>query len=119
VYQTYPAAEEPELVDLIKQVLQEERQLAFESPILEVALYEDEDLFWPEFYFENGMVINMLYEKHPTAEGKAPKRAVGIKLSEGMAVPDELVDQFKFARQRSKLAGEIRGSFFVLKNEWL
>ncbi len=30
-------------------------------------------------------------------------------------VPAELADRFKFARQRSKLAGTIRGSFFVVK----
>ena len=36
------------------------------------------------------MVLNLLYEKHGTSEGKPPKRAVGIKLSEGMPVPAEL-----------------------------
>jgi hypothetical protein len=40
---------------------------------------------------------------------------VGFKLSVGMDIPDELVKKFKFARQKSKLAGEIRGSFFVIK----
>ena len=45
VYTTYPAAEKPDLVALIKQILKEERDLVFESPILEVALYEDDDLF--------------------------------------------------------------------------
>ena len=119
VYTTYPAAEKPDLVALIKQILKEERDLVFESPILEVALYEDDDLFWPEFYYESGMVLNLLYEKHGTSEGKPPKRAVGIKLSEGMPVPAELEGKFKFARQRSKLAGEICGSFFVVKQEWL
>jgi hypothetical protein len=47
------------------------------------------------------------------------KRAVGFKLSQGMEVPEELAAAgFKFARQRSKLAGEIRGSFFVIKGEY-
>jgi hypothetical protein len=35
-----------------------------------------------------------------------------------MEVPKELVSRFKFARQRSKLAGTIRGSFFVIKGEY-
>jgi len=35
-----------------------------------------------------------------------------------MDVPDELKDRFKFPRQKSKLAGEIRGSFFVIKGKW-
>ena len=47
----------------------------------------------------------------------AKKRAVGFKLSEGMDVPVELAPRFKFARQRSKLAGTIRGSYFDFKNE--
>ena len=46
------------------------------------------------------------------------KRAVGLKLSEGMEVPAELASQFKFARQKSRLAGTIRGSYFVVKNEY-
>ena len=45
------------------------------------------------------------------------KRAVGFKLSEGMEVPAEL-SGFKFARQKSKLAGTIRGSYFVIKGEY-
>ena len=44
--------------------------------------------------------------------------AVGFKLSEGMDVPAELASRFKFARQKSKLAGTIRGSFFVIKGEY-
>jgi hypothetical protein len=35
-----------------------------------------------------------------------------------MDIPSELESRFKFARQRSKLAGTIRGSFFVIKNEY-
>jgi hypothetical protein len=46
------------------------------------------------------------------------KRAVGFKLSEGMDVPAELVSRFKFARQKSKLAGTIRGSYFTFKNDY-
>jgi len=52
------------------------------------------------------------------AIGDPKKRAVGFKLSEGMEVPKELDGKFKFARQKSKLAGTIRGSFFVIKGEY-
>lgn len=38
------------------------------------------------------------------------KRAVSFKLSEGMEVPAEVASQFKFAKQKSKLAGTIRDS---------
>ncbi|MCL2681649.1 MAG: phage tail protein [Streptococcaceae bacterium] len=117
-YVTEPASEHKELADWLKKLLKEERDLEFSAQLLEVAIYEDDDVYWPEFYFEDGMVLNVLYEK-TAPEGKKPKRAVGIKLSVGMDVPKELEEKgFKFARQRSKLAGEVRGSFFVLKQEW-
>jgi len=35
-----------------------------------------------------------------------------------MELPTELASQFKFARQKSKLAGTIRGSYFDFKNEY-
>ena len=46
------------------------------------------------------------------------KRAVGFKLADGMEVPAELASRFKFARQKSKLAGTIRGSYFAFKNDY-
>ena len=64
-------------------------------------------------FYESGLSINVMYE---IADGG--KRAVGFKLSDGMDVPDELADRFKFARQKSKLAGTIRGSYFVIKGEY-
>jgi hypothetical protein len=64
-------------------------------------------------FYESGLSINVMY-----TIDDPKKRAVGLKLSEGMEVPDELASRFKFARQRSKLAGTIRGSFFVVKNEY-
>jgi hypothetical protein len=34
-----------------------------------------------------------------------------------MPVPEELASRFKFATQKSKLAGVIRGTYFVIKGE--
>ena len=59
-------------------------------------------------FYESGLSINVMY-----AVDDPKKRAVGFKLAEGMDVPAELAERFKFARQKSKLAGTIRGSFFV------
>ena len=64
-------------------------------------------------FYESGLSINVMWT---LAEGG--KRAVGFKLSDGMEVPEELASRFKFARQRSKLAGTIRGSFFVIKGDY-
>lgn len=113
-YTVYPASEKLEEIRWFENILQAERDIIFASPILEVATYEDENIYWPEFIYENGMIINVLYEK----KTENPKRAVGIKLAEGMEIPIELEDKFKFARQKSKLAGTIRGSYFKVKNSY-
>lgn len=41
------------------------------------------------------------------------KRAVGFELAEGMEIPEESGPRFNFARQKSKLAGVIRGSYGI------
>lgn len=46
------------------------------------------------------------------------KLSLDFELSMGMPIPEELATKFIFARQKSKLAGEIRGSFFVVKGEY-
>jgi hypothetical protein len=63
-------------------------------------------------FYESGLAINVL---RTVAEGG--KRAVGVKLSDGMEMPEKL-GAFKFARQKAKLAGTIRGSYFVIKGEY-
>jgi hypothetical protein len=60
-----------------------------------------------------GPSLNILYTLD-----NPKKRAVGIKLCENMEIPAEFADKFKFARQKSKLAGIIRGSYYILKNDY-
>ncbi|MNG25978.1 hypothetical protein D3C84_1109000 [compost metagenome] len=64
-------------------------------------------------FYEDGLSVNAMY-----TIDNPKKRAVGFKLSEGMEIPAELAEKFKFARQKSKLAGTIRGSFFVIKGQY-
>jgi len=64
-------------------------------------------------FYDSGLAVNVRY-----GLAAGGKRAVGFTLSEGMEIPDELASRFKFARQRSKLAGTIRGSLFVIKGEY-
>ncbi|MFE6734705.1 phage tail protein [Microbacterium sp. NPDC057650] len=111
-FTTMPASEGAEILDLVTRVLAEERGIVIASPALEVAEPPVPGIRWSYVFYESGLAINLLYE---LAEGG--KRAVGFKLSDGMDVPDELSD-FKFARQKSKLAGTIRGSYFVVKGEY-
>ncbi|MDY5585655.1 MAG: phage tail protein [Arcanobacterium sp.] len=111
-YGTVPAAEKPELVAWVNEILAE-RDLVFPYRVLEVAEVEVDGIYWPCLYYENGMAINVLFSREESG-----KRAVGFKLCDGMEIPEEFVGKFKFARQRSKLAGEIRGSFFVIKGKY-
>jgi hypothetical protein len=109
---TKPAAEAPELVDYVNRVLAE-REITFASKPLEVTDMMIEGVRWTYVFYESGLSVNVLYA---TEDGG--KRAVGFKLSMGMDVPIELASKFKFARQKSKLAGEIRGSYFVVKGTY-
>jgi len=83
------------------------------DPADEATSFEVDGLRMAYVFYESGLSINVMYG---LADGA--KRAVGFKLSEGMEIPEELASRFKFARQKSKLAGVIRGSFFVIKAEY-
>lgn len=112
-FTTYSAAEVPQVVEYVSQVLLE-RDITILARPLEATIFQVDNISWAHVFYESGLAVNVLYEM---GEEK-PKRAVGFKLSAGMDVPAELADKFKFARQRSKLAGEIRGSYFVVKREY-
>jgi hypothetical protein len=108
-----PASEAQATIDWIHRILKDERDIEIASKPLEATAFQVEDIRWAYVFYESGLSINVLY---PIGDPK--KRAVGFKLSDGMEVPEELASKFKFARQKSKLAGTIRGSYFVLKNEY-
>jgi len=112
VFTVEPAAKAKKDIDWVHRILKEERDIAIASPPLEATTLHVENIRWTYVFYESGLSINVLY---PLDEPK--KRAVGFKLSEGMEVPAEL-GSFKFARQKSKLAGTIRGSYFVIKGEY-
>ena len=101
------------IVAYVHRVLDAERGLRFAAKPLEAAECEVDGIRWSHVFYEDGLAVNVLYT---LAEGG--KRAVGFKLSEGMEVPAELAPTFNFARQKSKLAGVIRGSFFVVKGTY-
>jgi hypothetical protein len=114
VFTVSPASEEPETLDRVNRILADERGLVISARPLEVNSFEVDGLRMAYVFYESGLSINVMYG---IEDGK--KRAVGFKLSEGMEVPAELAAAgFKFARQKSKLAGVIRGSFFVIKGKY-
>ena len=105
-----PASNAASTIDWVHRILKEERDLLVASPPLEATAFEVEGIRFAYVFYESGLSVNVMYGPE--------KRAVGFKLSDGMDVPEELESRFKFARQKSKLAGTIRGSYFVIKNEY-
>ena len=112
VFTVEPASKAKKLVAYVAKILKDERDIVIASPALEATQFEVDGVRWTYVFYESGLSINVLY-----ALEDGGKRAVGFKLSDGMDVPDEL-SSFKFARQKSKLAGTIRGSYFVIKGEY-
>jgi hypothetical protein len=113
VFTVEPANDAKTTIDWVHRILKEERDLVISSRPLEATSFQVEDIRIAYVFYESGLSINVMY-----TIDDAGKRAVGFKLCEGMEVPEELAAQFKFARQKSKLAGTIRGSYFVIKNEY-
>lgn len=112
VFTVEPASEARDAVERVTRILADERGIVIASAALEATDFEVDGIRWTYVFYESGLSINVLWTL-----ADAGKRAVGFKLSDGMDVPEEL-SAFKFARQRSKLAGTIRGSFFVIKGEY-
>jgi hypothetical protein len=108
-----PASESQDTLDHVSRILKDERGIAFAAKPLETSCFQVEGIQMAHVFYEDGLEVNVMY-----SIDDPKKRAVGFKLSEGMEVPKELDGKFKFARQKSKLAGTIRGSFFVIKGEY-
>ena len=108
-----PAGDAQPPIDWVNRILKEERDIVIASRPLEATAFQVENIRMAYVFYESGLSINVMY----TVDGPT-KRAVGFKLSDGMEVPAELASRFKFARQRSKLAGTIRGSYFAFKNDY-
>ncbi|MFO0614606.1 MAG: hypothetical protein U0414_18620 [Polyangiaceae bacterium] len=111
-FATETASKAKKTVAWVHGILKKERDIVIASPALEATAFEVEGIKMAYVFYESGLSINVMY-----TVADAKKRAVGFKLSDGMEVPEELASRFKFATQKSKLAGTIRGSFFVIKGE--
>jgi len=112
VFTVLPATQGKATLDWVNAILKEERGITISSRPLETTDFQVENIRIAYVFYESGLSINVMYTMDNLG-----KRAVGFKLSEGMDVPEELASRFKFARQKSKLAGVIRGSYFAFKND--
>jgi hypothetical protein len=107
-----PADNAKTTIDWVHRILEQERDIVISSRPLEATAFQVENIRMAYVFYESGLSINVMY-----TVDDPNKRAVGFKLSEGMEVPEELASRFKFARQKSKLAGTIRGSYFAFKKD--
>jgi len=112
VFTTVPASESRETLEFVDRLLKTERKIEFSARPLETSRFQVENIRFAYVFYEDGLALNVMY-----TVDDAKKRAVGFKLCEGAEVPAAL-EKFKFARQKSALAGTIRGSFFVVKGEY-
>src|SRR5438045_2504468 len=113
VFRVEPASTAKTTIDWVHRILKEERDIVISSRPLEASAFQIENIRMAYIFYESGLSINVMY-----TVDDPKKRAVGFKLSEGMEVPAELASKFKFAKQKSKLAGTIRGSYFAIKNDY-
>ena len=113
VFTVEPASKAKATIDWVHRILKEERDIVISSRPLEATAFQVENIRIAYAFYENGLSINVMY----TIDDRK-KRAVGFKLSEGMEVPAELASRFKFATQKSKLAGTIRGSYFAFEKDY-
>ncbi len=111
-FTTVPAAESRETVDLVARILKDERKIELSAKPLETARFQVANIRFAYVFYEDGLGLNVMW----TVDDPS-RRAVGLKLSEGMEIPAAL-SKFKFARQKSALAGIVRGSFFVVKGDY-
>ncbi len=107
-----PASEARKAIAWVNRILAE-RDIVVSSPPLEATSFEVEGFRMAYVFYESGLSVTVMYSIDDSRT-----RAVGFKLAEGMEVPPELAGRFRFATQRSKLAGAIRGSFFVIRGEY-
>jgi len=113
VFTVEPAAKAKNAIAWVERILKEERDIVISSRPLEATAFQIENIRMAYVFYASGLAINVMY-----TIDDPKKRAVGFKLSEGMEVPAELAPRFKFATQKSKLAGVIRGSYFAFKGDY-
>ena len=101
----------PTTVDWVHGILKDERDIVIASAPLEATTFEVEGIRWAYVFYETGLSINVMY----ALEDGRSARSGSSSPKAWTSPPSSLA--FKFARQKSKLAGTIRGSYFVIKGE--
>lgn len=106
-------SDDKEIMSYINSILAERNMVFSYEPLLVSSVLIDDNISWCNVWYKNGLGVNVVYNisdpKH---------RAVGFKITQSMEIPSEFINKFKFAHSKSKLAGPIRGTYFIIKNEY-
>src|SRR6201992_3477205 len=113
VFTVDSASDAKATIDWVHRILKQEREIVISSRPLEATAFQVENIRIAYVFYESGLSINVMFTIDYAAQ-----RAVGLKLSAGLAAAAAPAPRFKCARQKSKLAGTIRGSYFAFKNEY-
>lgn len=108
-----PASEDKEVFKYINEILAERDMVFPYEPELVSSVLIDGHLSWCNVWYKNGLGVNIAYDINDHK-----KCAVGFKLTQSMDIPKEFEGKFKFAHSKSKLAGPIKGSYFIIKGEY-
>ena len=106
------SAKGKKLVAYVAKILENERDIVITSPPLEAAQVEVDGIA--------GRTCSTRADSRSTCCTRSTTRRSGRSASSsprGWTNPRSLA-KFKFARQKSALAGTIRGSYFVIKGEY-
>ncbi len=112
VFTVRPAAEAAEVVERLRRILETERGIVIASRPLEASSLEVDGIRWHMCSTSRAWRSTSC-----TAFRTAASAQSGSSSPRAWTSPTSW-PAFKFARQRSKLAGTIRGSFFVIKGEY-
>src|SRR3984957_5987749 len=84
VFTVEPARKAKKAIDWVHRILKDERDIVISSPPLEASVFQIENIHIVYVFYESGLSINVM-----CTIDDPKKRAVGLKLSEGMEVPAE------------------------------
>jgi len=83
-----------------------EREITISSKPLETSSFTVANIKFDYVIYDGGLAINLMYTINDP---------VGFKLSDGMDIPAELAEKFKFAKMKSKLPAPSAVLFLLLR----
>ena len=115
VFTVEPASKAKKTIDWVHRILEEERDIVIASPPLEATAFEVDDIRFAYVFYESGLSINVMYTLDD--DRKEAGRRVQAVRRHGRPRRARVASSSS-PRQKSKLAGTIRGSYFVIKGEY-